>query len=228
MKRKNGSLDLSKEKWWKSRGTHYGSQKNCKVLLVKVLDAASKCTKSISRHQTYRNLHQTATHLNDLQKQGSSANQLQCKDACCNTRILARKKLLPALWYQTLRQSQFWHPAHQPSSRNCSHWALQVLDYWHWSHEAPRKRHRISLRRPYTPRSVHCHRSLHLHCRRKMQRHAHPWAFRHSSKGFWKGKVQRLTWQYPPTPIKSCCSPDCQCCQGTRWQETYRILHQNS
>jgi hypothetical protein len=28
----------------------YGGQKNCKTL-VKVLDAASKCTKSISRHQ---------------------------------------------------------------------------------------------------------------------------------------------------------------------------------
>jgi hypothetical protein len=69
------------------------------------------------------------------------------------------------------------------SSRHSSHWTLRVLDHWHWPHEAARKRHRTSLRRPNTPRSVHCHSSLHLQCRMKMQRHAHPWMPQHSTKG---------------------------------------------
>ena len=139
--------------------------------------------KRYKEHITAPNLPQPAsdTHLNGLQNQ-------------------PRKKLLPALWHQTSMQSQFLHPVHHPSSRHCSHWALRVLDHWRQSHEAPRKRHRISLRQPYTPRSVHCHSSLHLQCRRKMQRHTHPWALQHSSKGISNGKMQRLTWQHPPTP----------------------------
>jgi hypothetical protein len=118
--------------------------------------------------------------------------------------LLTSKRLLPALWHRTLEQSQFWHPARQLSSRQCRHWALQILDHWHWSLRAPRKRYWISLGRPYTPRSAHCHSSLHLQRRRKMQRHAHTWASQHSTKGSWIGKIQQLTCQHPFTPYVSC------------------------
>ena len=48
----------------------------------------------------------------------------------------------------------------------------------------------------------HCPSSLHLQRRRKLQRLADPWASQHATKGFRKGKVQRLTWQHSPA-----CSP---------------------
>ena len=99
-----------------------------------IMGTKPTATRNHTRHTPY------------LQKQGFSANQ-------------ERKKLLSALRYQTLEQSWFWHPAYQPSSRHCSHWALWVLDHWHWYHEAPREQYRIPLRRPCTPRSAHCHSS---------------------------------------------------------------------
>ena len=115
-----------KREWWKSRNP-ISSQKNCKIP-VKALGTASKSTKSISRHQTYT---------------GHTSWRSS------KTRVLSqpRKRLLSALRHQTSEQSQFRHPAHQPSSRHCSHWALRVLDHWRWSLEAPRKRHRIPPRR---------------------------------------------------------------------------------
>jgi hypothetical protein len=72
MNRKNGPFNLSKESWWKSRGSLPGSQKGCKIL---ALDIHS--LKKYEELITTPDLPQLAsdTHLNDLQKQGFAANQ---------------------------------------------------------------------------------------------------------------------------------------------------------
>jgi len=69
MNRKNGFLNLSKESWWKSRGMPEELQNSC--------ESFKRSIQMYKEHITAPNLPQPAphTHLNDLQKQGFSANQ---------------------------------------------------------------------------------------------------------------------------------------------------------
>jgi len=118
------------EKLVKSRGTQHESQKNCKTL-VKVLDAATKCTKSISQHQTYRNLHQTHT-LMIFKNKGSQP-------------IKKETPISPML-------SNFGTKSNLTSSPPTLKQTLQALGAASTGpltliSEAPRKRHQISLRR---------------------------------------------------------------------------------
>ena len=130
--------------------------------------------KRYKEHITAPNLPQPApdTHHNDLPKQGFSANQE--RNSCQPYDIKFRNKVNFNI--------QPTNPqADTDCTGRCEYWITNV----DLAHEAPRKRHRIPLRQPYTPEgSVHCHGSLHLQRRREMQRHAHPWAPQHSTKGF--------------------------------------------
>jgi len=138
-------------------------------------------------HITAPNLPQPApdTHLNDLQKQGFQPTMKEAPTSPMTSNFGTKSVLTssPPTLKQTLQ------PLGAASTRS-----LTLIS---WSTKETKLNF---LRWPYTPRSVHCHSSLHLQRRQIMRRHDHPWVLQHSSKGLWKGKIQRLTWPYPHTP----------------------------
>ena len=71
-----------------------------------------------------------------------------------------------------------------------------VIDFMKYQ---SRKQHRISLRRSYTPRSVHCHTSLHLQ-HREILWHAYPERFK-ILRAFEKAKYSGLHNNIHPTPL---------------------------
>jgi hypothetical protein len=99
----------------------------------------------ISPHQTYLSLHKIHTLM--ILKYKSLLPTLQ--------------ELSPALWRRTFEQGYFDIQPTNPqadivATGRCRYWITDI------DLKAPRNRYQIPLRRPYTPRRVQCHSSLHL------------------------------------------------------------------